>query len=268
MENLFDWANLDSLKKIRLLGGLAKRLLSLDMILHWELRQSVEAYLGHVLHAIALGTYNVPQFYMSDAFRAIGIHINLADDADESVGAIKFTELDHHVAKGFRTDRFAITDRWGKCREFDDSSNGAKLHAQWCHNMRTKAGCRKYMRFNMCGCECPYMHARSSELAKWLTEKARDPRTKSPPPWHRDLHPKDDRGQLMTHGLPYIEGVCVTPTRYRELNPNHERPNRSRTPPSSRSRHCIDAFETDTLAELQEKRAYVTACFREMQDYW
>ena len=50
----------------------------------------------------------------------------------------------------------------------------------------------------------------------------------------------------MTHGLPYIEGVCVTPTRYREVNPNHERPNRSRTPP----RHCIDAFETDTLGRV------------------
>ena len=121
-KDLFDWANLDSLEKIRLLGGLAKRLLSLDMILHWELRQSVEAYLGHVLHAIALGTYNVPQFYISDAFRAIGIQILPGDDADESVGALKFTELDHHVAKGFRIDRFAITDRWGKCREFDDSS--------------------------------------------------------------------------------------------------------------------------------------------------
>ena len=98
-KDLFDWANLDSLKKIRLLGGLAKRLLSLDLILHWELRQSVEAYLGHVLHAIALGTYNVQEFYISDAFRAIGIQIIAADDADESVGTLKFTVLDHHVAK-------------------------------------------------------------------------------------------------------------------------------------------------------------------------
>ena len=60
-KDLFRSANLDSLKKIRLLGGRAKRLLSLDVILHWELRQSVEAYLGHVLHAIALGTYDVQE---------------------------------------------------------------------------------------------------------------------------------------------------------------------------------------------------------------
>ncbi len=41
--------HLDLCKRFRLLGGLGKRILSLDRLLHAELRQSVEAYLGFVL---------------------------------------------------------------------------------------------------------------------------------------------------------------------------------------------------------------------------
>ena len=46
------YPGLDNLKKLRLIGGLGKRIMGLDRLLHWELRQSVEGYLGFVLHCV------------------------------------------------------------------------------------------------------------------------------------------------------------------------------------------------------------------------
>ena len=173
---------------------------------------------------------------------------------------------DQHHGKGFRPSRFAITDRWGKCREFDE--DGAMLTAQWCHHMRQSYGCPKYLAFDRCGCECPYMHARSADLARWLTENARNPATKPPTPWNRALHPKDDAGRLLTQGLPYVEGFCVGPKRYRELTPDYVPPTKHTKLTPQDELTTIDAFDPDTLQQVDQVRAYVEHTFEEMQEYW
>ena len=56
---LDDWKKvspyLGRLKRVRLLGGLGMRLMQNSSCLHWELRQSVEGYLGFVLQSIVTG---------------------------------------------------------------------------------------------------------------------------------------------------------------------------------------------------------------------
>ena len=47
--------SLDPLKWMRLLGRLGMRIMGITHFLHWELRQSVEAYFGFVLQSFALG---------------------------------------------------------------------------------------------------------------------------------------------------------------------------------------------------------------------
>jgi len=112
------------------------------------------------------------------------------------------------------------------------------------------------------------MHARTAELAQWLTANARDPATKPPTPWHYAVHPKDAAGRLLTDGLPYIEGVCVTPKRHKELNPEHVRPKKHMRPNPTDKLTTIDAFESDTLEQLQRTRDYVNSRFAEMQQFW
>ena len=81
--------------------------------------------------------------------------------------------------------------------------------------MRTKTGCPRALRFDGCGCACPYLHARSSELGKWLVASARNETSKEPTPWDRLLAHKDDDGRLLLSGLPYVDGLCVTPSEWK-----------------------------------------------------
>ena len=261
--HLFNTTNLDALKKGRLLGGRAKRLLSLDTLLHWELRQSVEAYLGHVMQAIAHDTHRVPQFRVSDALRTLGIELTGAHDSEPYRAS---TEPDQHQTRGFRPDRLGITDRWGKYREFDE--RGEKLHAQWCHSSRSANGCPIYLSFDGCGCACPYMHARTADLARWLTENARDPATKPPTPWNRDVHPKDSTGRLLASGLPYIDGFCLTPTEYRKQNPSYVPPDKKRRLDAAREDITIDAFSSETSTQVQQTRDFAELSFAAMKRYW
>ena len=158
---LDDWKKvspcLDRLKRVRLLGGLGMRLMQISRCLHWELRQSVEGYLGFVLQSIVTGAYPIAVLTLSSALLAVGIEVQSGDH-----GRVELTNIDHHQEKGFKVTRFAITDRWGMYREFDECGN--HLHARPCRKMRTKTGCPRALRFDGCGCACPYLHARSSEL--------------------------------------------------------------------------------------------------------
>jgi len=247
------------------LGGRAKRLLSLGLLLHWELRQSVEAYLGHVLQAIAHGTHRVRQLRVSDALRTLGIQLTGAHDSEPYQAS---TEPDKHLTKGFRPDRLGITDRWGKYREFDERSDGAKLHAQWCHSMRSSNGCSRYLSFDGCGCACPYMHARTAPLAQWLTENARGPATKFPARWHHDVRPKDSTGRLLTSGLPYIDGFCLTPSEYKKQNPDHVPPDKKPRLDAARETITFEAFSSETSRQVHQTRESVEISFKAMQNYW
>ena len=158
---LDDWKKafpfLERLERVRLLGGLGMRLMGISRCLHWELRQSVEGHLGFVLQSILTGAYPITVLTLSSALLAIGIEVQSGDH-----GRVELTNIDLHQKKGFKLTRFAITDRWGMYREFDE--DGGQLHARVCHKMRTKTGCARALRFDGCGCDCPYLHARSSEL--------------------------------------------------------------------------------------------------------
>ena len=114
---------LDNLKKLRLIGGLGKRIMGLDRLLHWELRQSLEGYLGFVLHCIVSGECSMTALLLSDALLAIGIRVQ-----GKGCSSMMVTDIDKHAEKGFQASRLAITDRWGMYREFNGS--GTHLHAR------------------------------------------------------------------------------------------------------------------------------------------
>ena len=175
--------------------------------------------------------------------------------------------IDMHTTKGFQASRLAITDRWGMYREFDES--GMRLHARVCHMMRTTGGCPRYLEFHSCGCACPYMHARSSEIGQWLTASARQEAIKPPMPWHRALAHKDAAGRLLTRGLPYIDGLCVGPKRWREqLDLDHVRPTKHQRQTEAQERDTIDAFDPQTIRQVRAVRTQVQTSFDEMQKFW
>ena len=105
--------------------------------------------MGRVLYAIALGTHNIRQLHVTDALRATGIRLTVDYN---SVHELVVIHLDHQERKGFRVNRFAINDRWGSYREFGEETDGALLHAQWCHHMNTADGCPRYLDVDGCGC--------------------------------------------------------------------------------------------------------------------
>ena len=189
---------------------------------------------------------------------------------------MQVADTDAHADKGFRASRCAITDRWGIYREFND--DGDRLHARICRHMRQSGGCPKYLIFHNCGCACPYLHARTSALGKWLLAVARNETTRNPAPWDRAVGCKDERGRLLSQVLPYIDGFCVTPTRWRELNPDHIRPSRPR-PTGDQSQRptrqaetedllTIDASEPETMRAVRAAREQVRLTFEQMEDFW
>ena len=152
-------------------------------------------------------------------------------------------------------------------REFDPSGNW--LHAKNCHYMNTKVGCPFQFTFAGCGCACPYMHARSYVLAKWLTEQARNPGAQEPPHWHYALHHKDAKGRLLTRGLPFVEGICVNPTRWRQLDPNHKPPEKKHAKMTLKERLTqIHAFKPEMLRDLETIRADVKQHWEIMNQFW
>ena len=90
--------HLDPCKRVRLLGGLGKRILSLDRLFHAELRQSVEAYLGFILHAIASGSCHYRTLSVSEVLRTVGIRLK---QGQPECGFIEVIDIDHHARKGF-----------------------------------------------------------------------------------------------------------------------------------------------------------------------
>ena len=173
------------------------------------------------------------------------------------------TDIDQHEQKGFRACRFAIADRWGMYREFDE--DGAFLIARVCHHLGTKGGCPRYLAFEGCGCACPYMHARSRALGRWLIAGARNVDNKRPTPWDAAIAHKDAKGSCLLQGLPYIDGFCVGPREWREVhNPSHQVPGPNTQDPLER----IDAFDPLTVSAVERVRREVQASFADMQAYW
>ena len=198
---------------------------------------------------------------LKSALLAVGIEVQSGGD-----GCVQLTNIDLHQEKGFKVTRFAITDRWGMYREFDE--DGGQLHARVCHMMRTKGGCPRALRFQGCGCACPYLHARSSELGKWLVASARKEARKGPRPWDRLLALKDSKGRLLLHGLPYVDGFCVTPTEWKALDPSHRPSMKHQLLTHEETLTTVDAFHPLTVTEVSRTRAEIHAAWKQMQEYW
>ena len=207
------------------------------------------------------GAYPTTVLTLSSALLAVGIEVRSGDR-----GHVELTNIDHRQEKGFKVTRFAIADRWGMYREFDDRGN--HLHARACHKMRTKTGCPRALRFDGCGCACPYLHARSSELGKWLVASARNETSKEPTPWDRLLAHKDDDGRLLLSGLPYANGLCVAPTEWEELNPSHKSPKKHKPLTHEERLETINAVREETMTEIKQTQEKINVVWEQMRNYW
>ena len=112
------------------------------------------------------------------------------------------------------------------------------------------------------------MHARTSALGKWLLASARNEPTKDPASWDRAVGRKDERGRLLSQGLPYIDGFCVVPSRWRVLNPAHIRPSKQSRKDTMEDLVTIDAFEPETVKAVEAAREEVRSTFLQMRDFW
>ncbi len=84
---------LDPVKRVRLLGGLGMRIMGVTRILHWEVRQRVEGFLGFVLQSILTGTYPRKELSLRAALLAIGIEVQSGGAA-----TLQLTDIDLHKA--------------------------------------------------------------------------------------------------------------------------------------------------------------------------
>ena len=214
-----------------------------------------------MFQSIVSGTYPVEALTLISALLAIGIEVQAGGD-----GCVQLTGIDLHEKKGFKLTRLAITDRWGMYREFDEE--GCQLHARACRMMRTKDGCSRALRFQDCGCACPYLHARSSELGRWLVASARKEARREPAPWHRLLAHKDSRGYLLLRGLPYVDGLCMTSTEWRALHPDHKPSRKHQLLTQEETMATVDAFDPLTVAKVTQTRAEIETAWKRMQEYW
>ena len=97
-------------------------------------------------------------------------------------------------------------------------------------------------------------------------EHARGEAKRMPAPWDFDIAHKSAEGELMLQGLPYIDGFCLVPRKWRTIHdPSHQVPP-TRTQNESPVR--IDAFDAQTLSAVMQVREQVQAFFDDMQTYW
>ena len=101
---------------------------------------------------------------------------------------------------------------------------------------------------------CSPVPARPQQRAgKWLIASARNETSKEPTPWDRLLAHKDDDGRLLLSGLPYVDGLCVTPSEWKiesqpqeaeeaqAVDPRGDHGDRRRLPPGHRGGGQADA---------------------------
>ncbi len=104
-----------TIKMHRIVGGRAKRILKLDKILHWQLGQSMEGYLGYVITATKT---MFPQEHIDPLglLKRVGISFTPAPPGalmSESPFSFVTPAQDHMCQKGFATAYFGVTVRWG-----------------------------------------------------------------------------------------------------------------------------------------------------------
>ena len=116
---------------------------------------------------------------------------------------------------------------------------------------------------------CLPVPARPQQRAgKWLVASARNETSKEPTLWDRLLAHKDDDGRLLLSGLPYVDGLCVTPTEWEELNPSHKSPKKRQPLTHEESLETINAFREGTVTEIRQTQEEINAAWEQMRNYW
>ena len=116
---------------------------------------------------------------------------------------------------------------------------------------------------------CLPVPARPQQRAgKWLVASARNGARKEPTPWDRLLAHKDSRGRLLLRGLLYVDGCCMTPTQWKELDPSHRSSKKHRPLTHEETMATVHAFHPDTVAEVRKTRAEIDEAWKRMKDYW
>ena len=214
---------------LRLLGGRVMRICALGKALHWQTRQTFEAYLGHVVLSHLLFT-NL-QLDAVQTLRAAGLVFSNDGAPHPFTGPQEWEThiLDNTDPSVLDLTQWGITDRWGKLRSIDRKAR--YLVSLPCQTRN----CSLRLRFHMCGCACQYYHARSTELGLWLRDAARwklDHIWKPQPQeellkavpipgkmknWHAAIHWKTVSGTMSFNSLPYIEPQALNPLPYYAL---------------------------------------------------
>ena len=197
-----DYLTQDALWKLmRQLGARAKTVLRLDDILHWQLRQSVEGYLGHMLYSMHKMKLEYLNMCMGEQLcLAAGISFRAAFITKDppswtfadSIGDKQLVEFDGRF--------LGLTDRWGYQRELDET--GQFIIAKMCFNVshvwtedgQEFRGCAKQYLFHKCGPACQFWHPRRRSLGECLLELARKwvrtQETFARRPWSSLSHPE------------------------------------------------------------------------------
>ncbi len=221
--------HVDGLSRIlRLLGGRVMRICALGKALHWQTRQTFEAYLGYVVLSHLLFT---KQLDAVQTLRAAGLAFSNDGALHPFTGPqeLETQILDNTGPSVLDLAQWGITGRWGRLRSIDHKAR--YLVSLPCQTR----DCRLRRDFHMCGCPCQCYHARSTELGVWLRDAARwklahaarwpsyeELMEAVPIPgrmkgWHAASHWKTPWDMTSFSLLPYIEPKTLKPQAYYAL---------------------------------------------------
>ena len=65
-----------------------------------------------------------------------------------------------------------------------------------------------------------------------------------------------------------MNGLCVTPPAWKELNPSHKRPKKRRPLTHEESLETINAFREETMTEIKQTQEKINAAWEQMRNYW
>ena len=252
-------------KLILFIGNRAKNVLKVDRNLHWQLRQSFESYLGHMLYSLY---YMMPFDENWSMAKQIFIGVGITF-AEKPWDTRNFWDLldphkDKSLQRGFDAKFLGMTDRWGTIREHDDHHQF--LIAKACHNADSEdkpRTCRLRYKYHKCGCECPYFHMETQKLGEQLMQAARrwsftttlhDPENMFSP-WEFSIHQRDIYGGPAFRNFPHVRGLAMLPSQCMD---------RGATAGRTNSVHSL--FRINAVAD--ETQEHVNKLMQDISDEW
>ena len=65
-----------------------------------------------------------------------------------------------------------------------------------------------------------------------------------------------------------MDGLRVTPTEWKELNPSHKSPKKHKPLTHEESLETINAFREETMTEIRQTQEEINAAWEQMRNYW